>query len=269
MRNLKNTLVSLLFLSVVIGGFYFLILGSSDDFRRDVVHPAPLIKFGENDPGVLTKSGVFDLTNQQRIDHKLDIFLTNELLDRAAEIKVDDMIDRQYFDHESPTGEGVVDLATRVGYEFIIVGENLAMGDFLDDKELVIGWMNSPGHRENIVNPNYIEMGVAVKRGVMNNREVWFAVQIFGLPLSICPSINESLLVSINKKEAELASLQEKMNTLKREIESTIPRNNQKIGEYNSLINQYNELINQQRSLINEYNRQVEVMNKCIAEYGS
>ncbi len=272
--NLRKILTILFFVIAIVGLFYFFIFANGNnlsllEIRREVTTPPPLIRSGENELGILTRSGVFDLTNQERINNELDSFLTNELLDSIAEIKANDMIDRGYFAHDAPTGEGVADLAVLVGYEFMSVGENLAMGDFLDDQELVDGWMNSPGHRENILNKNHIEMGVAVKRGVINGRETWFAVQIFGLPASVCPEVDEIFLMTINNKEAELILIQEKMNEMKKEIESTIPRNNRMMREYNALVNEYNRLVNELKSLINEYNRQIELINRCINEYRS
>jgi uncharacterized protein YkwD len=92
------------------------------------------------------------------------------------------MFENQYFAHESPTGEKVSDLAKKFGYDFLLIGENLAMGNFSSDEDLVLAWMESPGHRENILNEKYQEIGVAVKKGIFEGKEVWIAVQHFGLP---------------------------------------------------------------------------------------
>jgi uncharacterized protein YkwD len=52
-------------------------------------------------------------------------------------------------------------LAKKVNYEYVVVGENLAEGDFTSDADLVKGWMDSPGHRANILNTKYEEIGIA------------------------------------------------------------------------------------------------------------
>ena len=62
------------------------------------------------------------------------------------------------------------------------------MGNFKNDQDLVSAWLNSPGHRANILNTRFTEIGTAVLKGFYEGREVWMAVQEFGLPLSSCPN---------------------------------------------------------------------------------
>jgi len=254
------------FLLIILNYFNFFKIDEKEKVNE---LPFPLIKIKENnESGILSNSGIFNLTNKERANNNLTLFILSNKLNEAAESKIDDMVKHQYFDHISPLGMGVDDLASSVNYEFIAVGENLAMGDFIDDKELVIGWMNSPGHRKNILNPGYIEIGVSARKVFIMGRETWLAVQIFGLPSSACPLINEEIISEINYKEKELNFIKNRIEFLKKEIEAIIPPVNKKIKEYNDLINQHNQIIKELKDLTDKYNNQVNLRNQCILDYG-
>lgn len=241
--------------------------------EKKVSAPGPLkvvrdAVLGEN-KFQLTKTGVINQTNNERITQGLSALSENLKLNASATEKVDDMFAKQYFEHVSPSGVGVDDLAQNVGYAYIVVGENLAMGNFKDDQALVTAWMNSPGHRANILNARFTEIGVSVKRGIFDGREVWLGVQEFGKPLSSCPSIDPFLKQSIENNKQQTESLQISLNTLRQEIDSMQPKfgneYNKKVDEYNSLIPSYNQLIEAARALVDNYNNQVRLFNECIA----
>ena len=116
----------------------------------------------------LTKAQVIEITNERRKENGgLAALKENLRLDVSAEKKLEDMFAKQYFEHLSPDNVGVKDLAKNAGYEYILIGENLAMGDFNNDSALLDAWMASPGHRENILNKNYTEIGVADRKSVV------------------------------------------------------------------------------------------------------
>lgn len=217
----------------------------------------------------LTQIGVINLTNSERKAQGFAVLSRNSKLDASAAAKVDDMFAQQYFEHDSPSGVGVDDLAQNAGYAYIVVGENLAMGNFKDDQALVSAWMASPGHRANILNTRFTEIGVAAKRGMFEGREVWLAVQEFGKPLSSCPGIDPFLKQSIENNKQQTESLQVSLNTLRQEIDSMQPKYgneyNKKVDEYNSLIPSYNQLVEVTRALVDNYNTQVRLFNECIA----
>ncbi len=212
----------------------------------------------------ISASEIIRLTNNERAKEGLSLLIEEVNLSRAAQAKINDMIDRDYFAHDSPTGESASDLVSSLNYDFIIVGENLAKGDFSSDKELVDGWMNSPDHRENILHSGYKEIGVAIQE--KNNS--WLAVQIFATPSSICPSPDRELLKELQSLQGEIDLLNTEIIEMKREIEASFPRDNEKIRQYNNLVFSYNKSLESLRSMVANYNHQVQITNNCIDNYG-
>jgi uncharacterized protein YkwD len=104
---------------------------------------------------------------------------SNADLDQAAQRHAQDMLARDYFAHESPEGKTVRDRARAVGYDWRRIGENIAKGQFSVD-EVMETWMNSPGHRRNILDPAFKELGVglALGRSGKGYQVVW--AQAFG-----------------------------------------------------------------------------------------
>lgn len=238
--------------------------------EEKVSQPPPLKAKKDFPEAFLTKEGVIKFTNAQREKYGLLPLKENEKLNLSAKIKVEDMFANQYFSHYSPEGKGINDLAKEAGYEFILVGENLALGNFLDDETLVNGWMESPGHRENILNPRYQEIGVFVKKGIFEGKETWLAVQHFGLPLSSCPLVDENLKREIEEKEKEAEEMIKTLNSLLAEIRTIRPKRSEdyrkKVEEYNNLLSNYQNLVNELNTKVENYNLQVENFNKCVGE---
>ncbi len=225
---------------------------------------------GLNSSAKLTAEGVIALTNQQRHDNgNLPALKENVTLDATAHIKLEDMFSKQYFEHVSPSGVGVQNLADQEGYEYIIIGENLALGNFKDNAALVAAWMASPGHRANILNSKYVDIGVAVGQGTFNGEQTWLAVQHFGLPKSTCPSIDEVLHGVIDANQSQINTMSADMAVRRQQIDSGAVYDgmstNEQIAAYNALIEQYNTLVNDTKSKINTYNAEVTAFNACIA----
>ncbi|MGV3614414.1 MAG: CAP domain-containing protein [Fimbriimonas sp.] len=102
----------------------------------------------------------------------------NDALTKAAQAHADDMAARGYFSHEGQDGSDMSDRVERIGYRYRGLAENIAMGQ-RTPKEVVAGWLKSSGHRTNILNGEYRDLGVGTakdKRGVIR----W--VQVFGTP---------------------------------------------------------------------------------------
>lgn len=107
---------------------------------------------------------VVDLTNQERTQHGLpELKVDNELANMAGK-KAQDMIDNNYFDHNSPTYGSPFDMMSQFGISYTSAGENIAAGQSTP-QEVVDGWMDSPGHRANILNEDYTYIGVGHVEG--------------------------------------------------------------------------------------------------------
>jgi len=216
---------------------------------------------------ILTEAGVISWTNQARIKNNMVDLQVNVKLNEGAEKKVQDMFARQYFDHISPDGAGPAEVAKTSGYEYILIGENLALGNFKNDQELLTAWMDSPGHRANILNSRFTEIGVAIQKGYYEGKEIWMAVQEFGLPLSSCPAPSEDLKKQINSNQNYLDDLLAELQRRKDEIES-IQRGSSDYGDkskaYNERVAAYNKLLEETRVIIEKYNNEVKTFNVCL-----
>jgi uncharacterized protein YkwD len=217
---------------------------------------------------LLTQTGVVDLTNAERVKAGAQPLTVNNKLNQAAMAKAQDLFAKQYFEHISPTGKGPSDLAHSAGYEYILIGENLALGNFKDDQELINAWMNSPGHRANILNPRYTEIGVAVLKGTYKGETTWMAVQEFGLPASACKVADDSLKNQIDvskrtldQEDASLTAMQQSLNSMDQRSQAY----RDSVQQYNNLVQTYNALVAQTKDLIAEYNAEVGDYNRCVA----
>lgn len=144
----------------------------------------PIVSTPEPSPIPKASISIADVileTNNQRRANGLSPLTENSKLNEAADFKMRDMFARQYFDHFAPDGtSGAAELLIRFNYSYIVAGENLAWGDFRSASELVGAWMASPGHRANILNSIYRDIGVGVGFDVFMGRNATVAVQIFG-----------------------------------------------------------------------------------------
>ncbi len=217
--------------------------------------------------GALNQKDILDILNQERAKEGLAALGFNIRLSAMAEGKAVDMINKQYFAHMSPTGVDVTKLAKTYNYEYIFLGENLAMGDFVSSSDVMTGWMNSPGHRANILNKNYTEVGISALQGSYNGRVVWYAVQEFGKPLSLCPSPNNALEAKVLTEEQQVSALEESLKILRTNIEQSSGSQseyNALVEEYNALVDKYNTLVAATKADIVTFNASVNAFNRCI-----
>lgn len=236
--------------------------------------PGGLRVFREDEtPGsILSSDSVISLTNKVRKENgDLPMLIENSVLTISAQQKLKDMFDKQYFEHISPDNKNISDLARENNYEYILIGENLALGNFKNNEALVDAWMASAGHKANILNKNYTEIGVAVGKGKYEGRNVWMAVEHFGTPRSICPSIDDILygLILINKNKLSDISkeLEERQEKIKNGAIYEGMSFYEQISSYNKLVNDYNNLISETKIKIEEYNKQVQLFNSCLYSF--
>lgn len=128
----------------------------------------------------MSKQTVIDLVNQDRKSEKIKVLVENKKLSAAAQAKANDMLKNQYFSHTSPAGKRLDYFINNSGYKnWSIVGENLAMG-FKTEKDAERAFMESPTHRDNILDKNFKEIGVGIACGKYYNKNTCFIVQMFG-----------------------------------------------------------------------------------------
>jgi hypothetical protein len=167
---------------------------------------------------------VFELTNQERVKNGLSPLKTNAELNFAADKYAEEMSKRRVLSHTGPDGSKAWDRAEAVGYEAQMMGENIAAGQRTPE-QVVKGWMDSPGHRANILRSQYTDIGV----GFYNN----YWVQDFGSgdtnPISNIPgSTSNSEIV------AQSAAAPESTSTLTTTLGSIFSLDSQRTPESGS-----------------------------------
>lgn len=141
--------------------------------------------------GAVVASDVISLTNDERSLNNVNKLAENELLDRAAQAKADDMAAKSYFSHVGPDGKEPWAWIKESGYDYRYAGENLAV-HFVDSQDVVTAWMNSPSHRANIVKPVYEEIGIGIAEGVYQGTPAVFVVQYFGALRDVVAAVPEA-----------------------------------------------------------------------------
>ena len=129
---------------------------------------------------------VLELTNEERAKAGLDPLKLNNKLANAADDHSDSMAQDDFFSHTGADGSSVADRVQSNGYQYSTVGENIAAGQTTAE-DVVQAWMDSPGHRANILNANYTEIGIGYEflendTGSVNYNHYW--TQVFGSSLN-------------------------------------------------------------------------------------
>lgn len=120
---------------------------------------------------------ILRLVNEQRAKNGLAALTLSDKLCELATLKAKDMVALGYFDHNSPTYGSPFDMMKQFGVSYSYAGENIAAGQRTPE-EVMNGWMNSSGHRANILNASYTELGVGIAVG---SRGIYW-VQLFRKP---------------------------------------------------------------------------------------
>ena len=126
----------------------------------DLIYPGQVLNIPENDASVLSyEQEVIRLVNEIRVQNGLKALTHNWELSRVARYKSQDMKDKGYFSHTSPTYGSPFQMMKSFGITYRSAGENIARGQ-RTPQEVVNAWMNSSGHRANILNSSFTEIGV-------------------------------------------------------------------------------------------------------------
>jgi hypothetical protein len=184
LHPLQKCVVGIVFL---IAGLTFVQVGLLEHVQRHAQ-----IMLSSVLPGVIV-----ELTNEERLDKAVPTLRHNTLLDETARRKAQDMVENEYFAHDSPEGVEPWHWFDEVGYNYVHAGENLAIY-FDESEEVVEAWMESPLHKQNILKNEYTEIGVAAIEGTYKGYDTVFVVQHFGTPAQPTPKDDRVVTVAEN-----------------------------------------------------------------------
>ena len=131
----------------------------------DLIYPGQILQIPQLESTVSSyESEVIRLVNEIRQQNGLRPLAANWELSRVARYKSQDMRDNGYFSHNSPTYGTPFQMLSAFGLSYRTAGENIAKG-YASPQAVVNGWMNSSGHRANILNASYMQIGVGYVSG--------------------------------------------------------------------------------------------------------
>jgi hypothetical protein len=228
----------------------------------------------------LSEDAVIDLTNTVRMGEGLSNLRQNPILNAVAEARAKDMAEKQYFGHVSPTGDRVALVAARNGYRYKLIAENLAAGFFSNNQKVIDAWLQSPGHRKNIMSPQVTEIGVSVVRGSMNGTDGWIVVQVFGVQTAqatyasyssdssgyrpaLRNSDQDSTNINLRRVRMELDNEKESITRDMR----ILAGNSTKNQELNARITMYNRKADQYNRAVGETREEKAMNNMVVAEH--
>jgi uncharacterized protein YkwD len=159
----------------------------------------------------ISVSEVINLTNSERASSGLGPLKTNSSLSKAAELKAKDMFQKDYWAHFAPDGTSPWYFFGLVTYKYTWAGENLAR-DFATSTGVVAAWMDSSGHRANILSPNFSETGVAVVNGNLEGEDTTLVVQLFGKPVSVAAAGEQSGSTDTSAGQAATTRVEARLN---------------------------------------------------------
>ncbi|MDR7077131.1 putative YkwD family protein/spore coat assembly protein SafA [Neobacillus niacini] len=148
------------------------IISANPQFKNpNLIYPGNKVTIPSFDATKSIESQVIQLTNQERAKNGLKALTQDWELSRVARYKSMDMRDKNYFSHTSPTYGSPFTMMKNFGISYRSAGENIAAGQ-TTAQEVVQAWMNSPGHRANILSGNYTHIGVGYAKGG-SQRHYW------------------------------------------------------------------------------------------------
>ena len=137
--------------------------------------------FGATIFNQVSQSDLYVLTNEARIANGVGKLQISSKLEAAAQLKLADMFQNNYFAHTSPAGIEPWYWFGKANYDYRMAGENLAM-NFISSNEVLQAWLNSESHRKNLLLNDFQETGIAVGSGMINGQQTIVVVQEFGRP---------------------------------------------------------------------------------------
>lgn len=158
----------------------------------------------------MTDSGLLESTNKAREQNGLKPLNLSAELDQAAQEKAKDMATRNYWSHNTPDGKEPWVFIDSAGYKYFKAAENLAYG-FENSNAAVIGWMNSPSHRANLLDADLQEVGFGIinVENYQNKGPETIVVAMYGTPTPVAGAAaanTNGLEISVPKPESSFAA---------------------------------------------------------------
>jgi uncharacterized protein YkwD len=171
------------------------------------------------------------LLNQQRAANGIGPLVENAALSTASAGYSQRMVAQGFFGHESPDGGTLVQRLTAVGYlggdDAWVVGENIGWGQasLATARSMVTAWMNSPGHRENLLSADYTQVGLGLALGTPTD-QTWGATYTtdFGAGAAPAPARPRARAAAASRKKASRAASCARAASARRSARSTKPR---------------------------------------------
>ncbi|HBL52300.1 MAG: hypothetical protein A3D24_00815 [Candidatus Blackburnbacteria bacterium RIFCSPHIGHO2_02_FULL_39_13] len=206
---------------------HFLVPHSSNNHRARIIHPSFVgfavlffilfqVSFSflpQFVPVVLgyvssiTPEEIVDLTNKEREKNGVPTLTMDPQLTQAALSKAADMFARNYWAHNAPDGTEPWKFVVDSEYKYRYAGENLAR-DFSDSNSVVVAWMNSLSHKDNLLSSRYSDIGVAVVKGELKGIQTTLVVQFFGTKMGIAANAeNGPKIITNAAQEASVAGI--------------------------------------------------------------
>lgn len=154
----------------------------------------------------VSTSDLLTATNRQRQNNQARDLTLNSELSAAAQAKANDMVARNYWSHNTPEGQEPWVFINTTGYKYQKAGENLAYG-FATSKDTVTGWMNSPPHRENLLDKDFTEVGFgfANSSNYNNSGNETIVVAMYGRP-QVLGVTEDNNVIPLSTNESETAA---------------------------------------------------------------
>lgn len=136
-----------------------------------------------NFSNTISEKNIIELNNKERNKNNLAPLKINPLLSQAARNKALSIFKNNEFSHDIKNKKFSAWIK-ETGYKYSLVGENLAI-DFSSSQDIFTAWLESKEHRDNILNQNYQETGIAIIEDFIDNKKTTLVVQVFGEPVHI------------------------------------------------------------------------------------
>lgn len=155
---------------------------------------------------------IVKLTNEVRVDRGLPALMVVTKLETSSQNKANDMAKKEYFAH-TQNNQTVSAWLKSAGYEYETAGENLAVG-YSTAQDIVNAWKNSPAHYANLIDTDFVDLGVGLAGGIYDNQPTVFIAQHLASPLSFDENIEDVVSMAVKPKIEN--------NTIQKPIETEV-----------------------------------------------